>query len=207
VFREALRRWGKKDLEVGYGKHFKAFIENPDSNNYASIGNGAAMRTAAIGYLSTSASYLTMAREAARVSHSNPEAIRGALAVTDAVAQSRKIGATKESVKLYLERVYYYDLGRTLTAIRPTYKFESAAVKSVPEAIIAFLESTSQMSAIENAISLGGDTDTQAMIAGCIADAFYGYSSIPLKVHHLIEDALPLEMMHILEKFEKKFIL
>lgn len=172
-----------------------------------SIGNGAAMRTAAIGYAHESSSYLITARKAAMVSHGHPEAIRGALAVTDAVAQALKPGATKESTKNYRERTYFYDLGQTLESIKPTYKFYSDAQNSVPQAIIAFLESTDQVTAVENAISLGGDTDTQAMIAGCIADAYYEYETIPLSYLQLVSGSLPQEMLEVLYRFEERYIL
>lgn len=206
-FREAFISWGNKYPDVGYVKFFRAFLENPDRAQLSSIGNGAAMRTAPIGYLANTASYLLIARLGAIISHNHPEAIRGALAVTDAVAQCRRPGATKQSVKEYLERYYFYDLSRTLDSIRPNYTFTAKAVDSVPEAIIAFLESENNINAVENALSLGGDTNTQAMIAGCIADAFYGYDAIPQLVHDHIEKCLPVEMMSILEKFEKRFIL
>lgn len=207
IVKASLLRWGNKYLEVGYGKHFKKFLTDPDAHTGQSIGNGAAMRTAAIGYTYDSSSYLITARKSAAVSHGHPEAIRGALAVTDAVAQALKPGATKTSIKDYLEQTYFYDLDQTLESIRPTYKFYSDAQRSVPQAIIAFLESTNQVTAVENTISLGGDTDTQAMIAGCIADAFYGYETIPLSYHQLVSNTLPQEMIEVLHQFEERYVL
>jgi ADP-ribosylglycohydrolase len=69
---------------------------------------------------------------------------------------------------------FNYDLSRTLDEIRPMYRFNESCQETVPQAIIAFLESTDFEDAIRNAISLGGDSDTLAAITGSIAEAAYG---------------------------------
>lgn len=114
-----------------------------------------------------------MAALAASVTHDHPEGIKGAESTAAAIFLARR-GQSKAEIKAYLEREFGYDLGRTLDAIRPGYKFNESCQETVPEAIIAFLESDSFEDAIRNAISLGGDSDTLAAITGSIAEAAYG---------------------------------
>jgi ADP-ribosylglycohydrolase len=207
-FAHKYHTWANKYPEAGFGGQFREWMNRIDMKAYYSMGNGSAMRTAPFGYIPEEIFHVLLAaRHASCATHDHPEGIRGALAVTHAVITARNQVKSKGIITDNIEGNYFYDLHRKLADIRPGYKFEVLAHKSVPEAIIAFLESTDHLSAVENALSLGGDTDTQAMIAGCIADAFYGYDTIPQSVHNLVEKSLPLEMMHVLEKFEKKFIL
>ena len=107
------------------------------------------------------------------VTHNNPEGIKGAKAIVAAIYLAR-IGKTKAEIKDYIERVYGYELNRTLDEIRPGYRFNESCQGTVPEAITAFLESTDFEDAIRNSISLGGDSDTIAAITGSIAEAAYG---------------------------------
>jgi hypothetical protein len=111
----------------------------------------------------------------ASVTHNHPEGIKGAQATAAAIFMAGH-GSTKEQIKHYVEEHYGYDLSRRLDDIRPTYRFNETCQGSVPEAIICFMESTGLEDAIRNAVSLGGDADTQAAIAGSIAEAFYGLS-------------------------------
>lgn len=166
------------------------------------------MRIAPLGYLIDihgDIFFNKLPKQSCIVTHDNPEGIRGGLAVADAIACAHR-GYKKSEIKKWTQNHFYYDLERTLEEIRKDYKFHVAASSSVPEAIIAFLESHDGISAVENAISLGGDTDTQAMIAGCIADAFYGFETIPEKVHILVEKSLPEEMVLVLHEFENRYI-
>lgn len=207
-FAEKYHTWANKYPEAGFGGQFREWMGRSDMKAYYSMGNGSAMRTAPFGYMPDEIFYaLLAARHASCATHDHPEGIRGALAVTHAVITARNKVKSKDIITDNVEGHYYYDLHRKLADIRPTYKFEVLAHKSVPEAIIAFLESSDHITAVENAISLGGDTDTQAMIAGSIADAFYGYETIPQIVHDTVEKSLPKEMMHVLEKFEKRFVI
>jgi ADP-ribosylglycohydrolase len=107
------------------------------------------------------------------VTHNHPEGIKGAQAVAAAIYLART-DASKDEIKSYIECKYGYDLNRTLDEIRPIYQFNESCQETVPEAIIAFLESTDFEDAIRNAISLGGDSDTLAAITGSIAEAAYG---------------------------------
>lgn len=109
----------------------------------------------------------------ASITHNHPEGIKGAQATAAAIFMARN-GKSKEEIKNYISKKYEYDLNRTCDQIRPQYGFFVSCQKSVPEAIIAFIDSTDYESTVRLAVSLGGDSDTQACIAGGIAEAFYG---------------------------------
>ena len=163
------------------------------------------MRVSPIGWaFNTREDVLSEARKSAACTHDHPEGIKGAQAVALAIFLART-GSTKEEIRAEVTRSIGYDLTRTVNGIRPDYEFEVSCQKSVPEAIICFLDSTSYEDTIRNAISLGGDADTQAAIAGSIAEAFY-----PDRPTDLIYNALgtlPIELFHILQAFGRKHIL
>jgi ADP-ribosylglycohydrolase len=110
---------------------------------------------------------------APEVTHNHPEGIRGAQATAAAMYIART-GGSKADIKAFVEREIGYDVSRTLEEIRPGYEFDVSCQGSVPESIIAFLEADGFEDTLRNAISLGGDADTMACIAGGIAEAFYG---------------------------------
>jgi ADP-ribosylglycohydrolase len=146
-------------------------------------------------------SVLEQAGRSAAVSHDHPEGIKGAQAVALAVFLRRR-GATKDSLRVTLERLFGYDLRRTVDEIRPTYRFDVSCQGSVPEAIVAFLDSADWESAVRNAVSLGGDSDTQACIAGAIAEAFYG--RVPSSVREQVRARLPADLREVADRFEVK---
>jgi ADP-ribosylglycohydrolase len=159
---------------AGYGGMFRQWAQNHDSKPYNSFGNGSAMRISAVGFaFDTLEAVLEKARLYAEITHNHPEGIKGAQATAAAIFMART-GGSKDDIRRFIEDTYHYDLSRTLDEIRPGYGFDVTCQGSVPEAIIAFLESTSYEDAIRGAISLGGDSDTQACITGGIAQAFYG---------------------------------
>ena len=132
------------------------------------------MRVSSIGWLFDNINdVLTFAKWSAEITHNHPEGIKGAQAVATAIFLARS-GSSKDEIKNTIENNFGYNLNRTVDQIRPKYKFEVSCQKSVPEAIICFLDSTDYLDAVKNAVSLGGDADTQACIAGGIAEAFYG---------------------------------
>lgn len=159
---------------AGYGNSFSAWAESASREAYNSYGNGSAMRTSPVGFAYSSLEEtLNKTEQFAAVTHNHPEGIKGACAVSAAIYLART-GSTKEQIRNYIESNFAYDLHRAVAQIRPTYHFEVSCQKSVPEAIIAFLDSTDYESTVRLAVSLGGDSDTQACIAGGIAQAFYG---------------------------------
>lgn len=158
----------------GYGARFQAWASSPDSEPYNSWGNGSAMRVSPVAYVhSDMDAVLQTAKETAMVTHNHPEGIKGAQATAAAIFLARQ-GQSKLTIKQYVETQFGYNLSRSLDEIRPLYQFNESCQKTVPEAIIAFLESTDFTDAIRNAVSLGGDADTLTCITGGIAEAFYG---------------------------------
>ena len=140
---------------------------------------------------------LDVARETALVSHNHPEGIKGAQATAAAIYLART-GKNKQEIKQYIETTFSYDLNRTCDEIRPTYHFNESCQGTVPEAIIAFLDSTDFENAIRLAVSLGGDSDTLACITGGIAEAFYG---VPDTIREEVVKRLPKEFNRLLMFF------
>ncbi len=165
---------GRRYPDCGYGPRFRLWVHSDDPRPYQSYGNGSAMRVAPVAWLCSDLERVRhVARCTAQVSHDHPEGIRGAEAVAAAVFLART-DRDKTEIRDYVEREFGYDLHRTCDAIRPGYHMDVSCQGSVPEAIIAFLESTDFEDAIRTAVSLGGDSDTLGAIAGSIAEGFYG---------------------------------
>lgn len=181
VLEQKMVKYGEMDPNAGYGGKFYDWLFRPDKlwedgirRPYNSWGNGSAMRVSAVGWMfDTLEETEQVAEVSASITHNHPEGIKGAQATAAAVFMARN-GANKGEIKDYISEKFEYDLNRTINQIRPEYEFEVSCQKSVPEAIIAFLDSTDYETAVRLAVSLGGDADTQACIAGGIAEAFYG---------------------------------
>ena len=181
VLEEKMVKYGNLDPERGYGGMFFRWLFFPREvskdgkrHPYNSFGNGSAMRVSAVGWMfDTLEETERVAEISASITHNHPEGIKGAQATAAAIFMARN-GKTKKEIKDYITSKYGYDLNRKLDDIRPRYGFNETCQGSVPEAIIAFLESLDYESTIRLAVSLGGDSDTQACIAGGIAEAFYG---------------------------------
>lgn len=162
---------------------------------YGSFGNGSAMRVSAVGwFFDTLEETEFWAKKSAEITHNHPEGIKGAQATAAAIYMART-GSTKEDIREYIVSRYGYDLSRTCDEIRPTYRFNETCQGTVPQAIVAFLESTDFESCIRLGVSLGGDTDTLCAIAGAIAEAFYG--SIPEQIVKYEWELLP-EVFHVI---------
>lgn len=162
---------------------------------YGSFGNGSAMRVSAVGwFFDTLEETEFWAKKSAEITHNHPEGIKGAQATAAAIYMART-GSTKEDIREYIVSRYGYDLSRTCDEIRPTYRFNATCQETVPQAIVAFLESTDFESCIRLGVSLGGDTDTLCAIAGAIAEAFYG--SIPEQIVKHEWELLP-EVFHVI---------
>ena len=176
---------------AGYGANFAKWLESDDPQPYNSWGNGSAMRVSPVGWcFNDEATVLEEAKLSAMPTHNHPEGIKGAQSVALAIFMLRS-GASKEEVKERIEKEFDYSLSRTLAEIRPDYKWKVSCQESVPESFIAFLESRDFPSAIQNAISLGGDTDTMGAIAGSLAQAYYDEVTQDLHdLHQLAENRL-----------------
>lgn len=174
----AMQDWGKRYPHAGYGGRFRYWLKDQNPKPYGSYGNGSAMRVSAAGWLYDSLERTReVARATASVTHNHPEGIKGAEATASAIFMARH-GASKGEIKGYIEREFHYDLNRTLDEIRPYYHMDETCQKTVPEAIVAFLEAADFEDAIRNAVSLGGDTDTLGAITGSIAEAFFGIPTV-----------------------------
>lgn len=194
-----MRYYGKKYPEAGYGHKFGRWLKSPYPKPYNSFGNGSAMRVSSAAWLFHDLETVRkMARLSAVVTHNHPEGIKGAEAVASAIFMART-DSTKAEIKSYIENHFGYDLKRTCDEIRPSYQFEGSCQNSVPEAIIAFLESNGFLDAIRLAVSLGGDTDTQAAIAGSIAEGYYG---VPEQLKAKCREYLPELLLQVLIRFE-----
>lgn len=164
---------GRKYPNCGYGSMFKQWVFSENPKPYNSFGNGAAMRISPVGFTArTEREACRLSEAVTRTTHNNDEGIKGAEATTVAIFMMRH-GFTKSEIQNKISR-NYYSLDFTIDGIRNTYHFNGTCQKTVPQAIVAFLESTSFEEAIRIAISLGGDSDTLAAITGSIAEAYYG---------------------------------
>ena len=195
-----MQEWGKRYPYAGYGGRFMYWLRERNPKPYGSYGNGSAMRVSAAGWLYDSMERTReVARATANVTHNHPEGIKGAEATASAIYMARN-GSSKEEIKEYIEREFHYNLDRTLDEIRPGYHMDETCQRTVPEAIIAFLESQDFEDAIRNAVSLGGDTDTLGAITGSIAEAFYGIPAVLIaECRSRIDGGL---MMDILDEFD-----
>ncbi|WP_068818855.1 ADP-ribosylglycohydrolase family protein [Phormidesmis priestleyi] len=198
-FRDYYRRYPN----AGYGRSFANWAASDLAPAYNSWGNGSAMRVSPIGFaFNDLEQVLTEAKRSAAVTHNHPLGIKGAQATASAIFLART-GHDKAAIKSYVETTFDYDLTRTLADIRPSYRFEVSCQGSVPQAIVAFLESTDFEDAIRNAISIGGDSDTIACMAGGIAQAFYG--GVPDVLSQPVIALLPASFQEVLQAFTARY--
>jgi type I restriction enzyme M protein len=168
-----MQEFGRRYPRAGYGGHFRRWLTSDRPQPYNSWGNGSAMRVSACGWAGRSVDEVkAISRAVTEVTHNHPEGVKGAEATAVATFLART-GSTKDEIRDVVVRDYY-PLGFTLDEIRPRYGFDVSCQGSVPQALEAFLESTSFEDAIRNAISIGGDSDTIGAIAGAVAGAHYG---------------------------------
>lgn len=199
----ALKQWGRKYPNAGYGANFYQWLMSRCSVAYNSWGNGSAMRVSPIGWGFDSLDQtLAEAQKSAEVTHNHPEGIKGAQAVAGAIFMARQKEAKKD-IRKWVEEQFGYHLQRSTADIRPAYGFDVSCQGSVPEAIICFLESNSVEEAIRLAVSLGGDADTQACISGAIAHAWHG--SLQEGLWKETEKRLPQGMLAIVQRFSQRY--
>ena len=197
--------YGKHYRGRGYGSLFNKWMFSDVPQPYNSFGNGSAMRVSPVGWVfDTLEETLAEAQRSAEVTHNHPEGIKGAQAIAACVFLART-GKSKEEIKKYTTSTFGYDLNRTIEEIRPNYHIDARATcqDSVPEAIISFLDSTCYENTIRLAISIGGDSDTIACIAGSIAEAYY--RKIPDEIVNTVLDMLPQQMMEVIEEFSTRY--
>lgn len=195
-----MQELGRKYPDAGYGGSFELWLGAEEPQPYNSWGNGAGMRVSPVGlYAKTLDEALALAVITASVSHNHPEGIKGAQAIAASVFLCKE-GKSKQEIKEYVENTFGYDLNRTIDEIRPGYYFDVSCQGSVPEAIIAFLEGNSFEEVIRLAISIGGDSDTIACMAGAIAACMY---SIPDEITETCDNILTDDLREIKNQFLK----
>ncbi|MCX8124243.1 MAG: ADP-ribosylglycohydrolase family protein [Spirochaetes bacterium] len=202
-FAHTLWEYGNRYPHRGYGGAFYSWLQSCNLKPYNSFGNGSAMRVSPVGFAYTSLhDVCSIAEKTAAVTHNHPQGIKGAQAVAASVFLAKQ-GKSKEEIKHYIAHTFGYNLEYTIDEIRPSYHFDVTCQGSVPQAIVAFLDSTDYESAVRLAISLGGDADTQACIAGAIATAFY--KSIPAALIEYAYSKLPGEFIDIIKEFDTRY--
>ena len=188
---------------AGYGGNFLRWARERSPEPYGSWGNGSAMRVSPVGFAAASEEEAwTKAAQTAAVSHDHPEGVRGAQAVALAIFLARH-GASKDDIREAIERDVGYDLSATVDEIRPGYDFDVSCQGSVPPSITAFLEADDLEDAIRKAISLGGDADTMACIAGGIAQAYFG--GVPAEIRAATLARLDDRLREVVASFEARF--
>ena len=198
-FREYYRRYPK----AGYGGSFHQWARSPEPAPYNSFGNGSAMRVSPVAFAFNDIQRVRAeARRSAEVTHNHPEGIKGAEATAVAVFLARS-QTSKDEIRQLIEREFGYDLSRTPDDIRPDYDFDVTCQGTVPPALASFLHATDFEDTVRTAISLGGDSDTLACIAGAIAGAYYG---VPRFIEQEVRLRLdePLRALH--DEFVKRFV-
>lgn len=199
----SLKRFGQKYPDRGYGSNFYCWMFASVSEPHNSWGNGSAMRVSPVGFAFVSVeAVLREAERSAAVTHNHPEGIKGAQAMALAIYLARGC-KSKNEIKNEISSRFGYDLSRTLDEIRPRYCFDISCQGSVPESIIAFLESDGVEDAIRKAVSLGGDSDTMGCIAGGIAEAYWG--GVPDAIAREVRERLPEEFVEVLERFRERY--
>ena len=201
-YAEVLQRWCRRYPRAGYGGTFQKWIVTDNPFPYNSWGNGSAMRVSPAGAIATSLDEaMRLAKESAEITHNHPEGIKGAQATAVAIFYALR-GMDKRGIKDVIEIGFGYNLSRDYRKIQRDYRFDVSCQGSVPEAIIAFLNSTDFESAIRLAVALGGDADTQAAIAGGIAAAYY--KEIPDYILDECRKRLPIDMQQTLDNFTRR---
>lgn len=197
-----MQAFGRQYPHAGYGGFFQRWLAAENPVPYNSYGNGAAMRVSPCAYAAhTLEEAKALSKAVTEVTHDHPEGLKGAEAVTVAIYMAlhgRSIAEIREHI-----HQNYYPMDFTLDEIRPEYTFQGSCQGSVPQAIMAFLESTDFEDAIRNAISIGGDSDTIAAIAGSIAEPYYG---IPDDIQKQILIYLDDAQIGVIKQFEERFI-
>ncbi len=196
---DTLKKYSRKYPDAGYGESYQRWIFSDSREPYNSWGNGSAMRTSPIGFFyNKEGDVLKAARMCARVTHNHPQGVRGAQATSLSIFLARH-GVSKNDIWKEISKWFNYDLSKTINEIRPRYFFDVSCQGSVPQSIVAFLESYDYEDAVRKAVSLGGDADTMACITGGIAEAFYG--PIPENIALETRKRLPDEFLKVIDEF------
>ena len=198
---EAMQKYGRRYPYAGYGSRFISWVHAENPQPYNSYGNGSAMRVSAAGWLYDSLERtLEVAGWSAEISHNHPEGIKGAQCTAAVIFLSR-MGNDKETIKEYVLSHYDYDLSESLDEMRKRHEHIETCMDSMPKALVSFFEGNSYEDVIRNAVSLGGDTDTIAAIAGAMAEAYY---DIPEAIKKDGKKYIAGDIKEVIGRFYKK---
>jgi ADP-ribosylglycohydrolase len=198
-YETTLREYSSRYPFAGYGGMFREWILSDEPQPYNSFGNGSAMRVSPVGFAFNEMEKVRAeAKKSAEVTHNHPEGIKGAESTAAAIFLARQ-GENKETIRSYIETEFGYNLHQTVDEIRPTYRFDETCQGTVPQAIIAFLDSTGFEDSIRLAVSLGGDSDTLACITGGIAQAYY--KQVPPDILYAVESILTADLLDMVNQF------
>lgn len=202
---ERMQQWGRRYPHPmgAYGNMFSQWLRSDNPMPYNSWGNGSAMRVSAVGFaFDTLEETMNVAKKCAEVTHNHPEGIKGAQATAAAIFMART-GSPKEVIRRYITDTFGYNLDRSCDDIRPTYRFDGSCQGTVPESIIAFLDSKDYEDALRLCISLGGDADTMGAITGAIAGAYY--NKMPYALYEFGMEKLPKDIQNVVGLFNSKY--
>ena len=202
---EGMQQWGRRYPHPmgAYGNMFSQWLRSDNPMPYNSWGNGSAMRVSAVGFaFDTLEETMNVAKKCAEVTHNHPEGIKGAQATAAAIFMART-GSPKEVIRRYITDTFGYNLDRNCDDIRPTYGFDGSCQGTVPESIIAFLDSKDYEDALRLCISLGGDADTMGAITGAIAGAYY--NKMPYALYEFGMEKLPKDIQNVVGLFNSKY--
>lgn len=202
---ERMQQWGRRYPHPmgAYGNMFSQWLRSDNPMPYNSWGNGSAMRVSAVGFaFDTLEETMNVAKKCAEVTHNHPEGIKGAQATAAAIFMART-GSPKEVIRRYITDIFGYNLDRSCDDIRPTYGFDGSCQGTVPESIIAFLDSKDYEDALWLCISLGGDADTMGAITGAIAGAYY--NKMPYALYEFGMEKLPKDIQNVVGLFNSKY--
>lgn len=201
---QVLKDYYARYPDAGYGALFNRWAQSSDQAPYNSWGNGAAMRVSPVAYIYNRLDLvLDAAEEVSAVTHNHPEGIKGAQATASAIFLART-GESKATISRYVENWFNYDLGEPIDSVRDWYRFDESCQGTVPHAIRAFLEAGDVESTIRNAVSIGGDSDTVACIAGSIAEAYW--QGLPGGMHREVIQRLDAELFSITDAFCRRYV-
>lgn len=204
-YAQVVREVGRRYPRAGYGGWFRRWLGSDEAGPYGSWGNGSAMRVSPVGWAFNSIDRVLAEAEAtAAITHDHPEGIKGAQATALAVFGARS-NWNGSRMREEITSRFDYELAETVDHIRPEYGFDVSCMGTVPPAIVCYLDAQDYEGAVRNAVSLGGDSDTLACIAGGIAEA--GFGGVPDDVRSEVETRLPHELLQTVTEFRQEFIL
>lgn len=202
---ERMQQWGRRYPHPmgAYGNMFSQWLRSDNPMPYNSWGNGSAMRVSAVGFaFDTLEETMNVAKKCAEVAHDHPEGIKGAQATAAAIFMART-GSPKKEIRRFITDTFGYNLDRSCDDIRPTYGFDGSCQGTVPESIIAFLDSKDYEDALRLCISLGGEADTMGAITGAIAGAYY--NKMPYALYEFGMEKLPKDIQNVVGLFNSKY--